>query len=112
MPAANLRRKALQMLLLCTAFWALSFPVMKALTLTQQAILPGAGSWFLSALCVMLRFLIAGLLLLAACPAAVKNLSRREMEQGLWLALFVSAGNCLQMDGLAYISASTAAFLT
>jgi drug/metabolite transporter (DMT)-like permease len=112
MPPANLRRKALQMLLLCTAFWALSFPVMKALTLAQQNLLPGAGTWFISSLCVMLRFLIAGLLMLLVSPASVKTLTRRELEQGLWLALFVSAGNCLQMDGLAYVPASTSAFLT
>ena len=112
MPSTHLRRKALQALVLCTSFWALSFPVMKALTMAQQNILPGAGSWFISSLCVMLRFLIAGLLVLLVFPGSVKTVSRREMEQGLWLALFVAAGNCLQMDGLAYISASTAAFLT
>jgi drug/metabolite transporter (DMT)-like permease len=112
MPPAQLRRKALQMLLLCTSFWALSFPLMKTLGLTQQQILPGAGSWFLSSLCVLFRFLIAGLLLLLVSPAQIKTASRREMEQGLWLAFFASAGICLQMDGLAYVSASTSAFLT
>jgi len=112
MPSSPLRRKALQVLLLCTAFWALSFPVMKALTMAQQSLLPGAGTWFISSLCVMSRFLIAGVLLLIVFPGSVKSLSRRELEQGLWLALFVSVGNCLQMDGLAYIPASTAAFLT
>jgi drug/metabolite transporter (DMT)-like permease len=112
MQSANLRRKALQMLVLCTAFWSLSFPVMKALTLHQQKILPEAGSWFISSLCVMLRFLIAGIVLLIFSLGQIKTLTRRELEQGLWLGLFVSLGNCLQMDGLAYISASTAAFLT
>lgn len=112
MPSHHLRRKAFQILLLCTSFWALSFPVMKALAMAQQNLLPGAGTWFISSLCVMLRFLVAGLLLLVVFPGSLKALSRREMEQGLWLALFVSVGNCLQMDGLAYISASTAAFLT
>ena len=63
MPPAQLRRQALQMLVLCTACWALSFPAMKTLILTQQAILPGAGSWFLSSLCVTARFLLAGALL-------------------------------------------------
>ena len=100
------------MLLLCTAFWALSFPAMKALALTQQRALPHAGSWFFSSLCVMSRFLIAGLLLLLVSPARIKTLSRRELEQGLWLAFCASSGVGLQMDGLAYIPASTSAFLT
>jgi len=112
MSPAHLRRKALQMLLLCTSFWALSFPLMKTLGLTQQQILPGAGSWFLSSLCVLFRFLSAGLLLLLVSPTQIKTASRREMEQGIWLAFFASAGICLQMDGLAYVSASTSAFLT
>ena len=112
MQSANLRRKALQMLLLCTAFWSLSFPVMKALTLHQEKILPEAGSWFISSLCVMLRFLLAGIVLLLFSTAKIKTVTRLEIEQGLWLGLFVALGTCLQMDGLAYIPASTAAFLT
>lgn len=112
MAPANLRRKALQMLVLCTAFWSLSFPLMKALTLHQENILPGVGSWFISSLCVMLRFLLAGIVLLLVSPSKVLTVTRLEIEQGLWLGLFVSLGNVLQMDGLAYTSASTSAFLT
>lgn len=112
MPPVNLRRKALLVLVLCTAFWALSFPAMKTLVLTQQKILPDAGSWFISSLCVTYRFLLAGALLLIFFFARIKTISRREVEQGMWLALFASAGICLQMDGLAYVSASTSAFLT
>src|ERR1035438_6546026 len=87
MPPAHLRRQAFRILLLCTTFWALSFPAMKALVLAQQKILPGAGSWFISSLCVTYRFLIAGGLLLVIFFAKVKTSSRREIEQGLWLAL-------------------------
>jgi drug/metabolite transporter (DMT)-like permease len=99
-------------LVLCTAFWALSFPAMKTLTLAQQKMLPDAGSWFISSLCVMYRFLLAGALLLIFFFRRLKTVSRREMEQGIWLAFFASAGICLQMDGLARVSASTSAFLT
>ena len=106
------RRQALQALLLCTCFWALSFPAMKTLAMTQQKLLPGAGTWFLSSLCVASRFLLAGVLLLLISPSQLKSVSRRELEQGLWLAFFASSGVCFQMDGLAYISASTSAFLT
>ena len=112
MPPANLRRQALPMLVLCTAFWALSFPTMKALALTQQEILPGAGSWFISSLSVLYRFLIAGGILLVISRAEIKTISRREMEQGIWLGIFTTIGISLQMDGLAYTSASTSAFLT
>ncbi len=100
------------MLVLCTSFWALSFPAMKALALAQEEILPGAGSWFISSLSVFYRFLIAGGLLLAFSFAQVKTVSRREVEQGLLLAVFTTIGISLQMDGLAYTSASTSAFLT
>ena len=112
MSPTQLRRKALQMLLVCTSFWALSFPVMKTLGLTQQRILPEAGTWFLSSLCVLFRFLLAGAVLLLISPAQIRTAARREIEQGLWLAFFASAGICLQMDGLAYVPASTSAFLT
>jgi drug/metabolite transporter (DMT)-like permease len=112
MPAANLRRKAFQRLVLCTLFWALSFPAMKALALVQQEILPNAGSWFISSLSVFYRFLLAGGLLLVISFAEFKTITHRELEQGLWLGLFTTVGICLQMDGLAYTSASTSAFLT
>lgn len=85
---------------------------MKTLALLQQKILPEAGTWFISSLCVTYRFLIAGFLLLIFFLPEVKTMSRREMEQGLWLGFFVTAGICLQMDGLAYVPASTSAFLT
>lgn len=85
---------------------------MKTLGLTQHKLLPGAGSWFISSLCVMSRFLLAGLLLLLFSFRQIQTLSRRELEQGICLAFFSSAGVCLQMDGLVWIPASTSAFLT
>ncbi len=105
-------RRALQMLVLATAFWGLSFPVMKALSLTQQKLLPDASSWFFTSLGVTLRFGAAGLLLLPFAITSLRKLSRREIEQGLVLAAFGAAGILFQMDGLAYTSASTSAFLT
>jgi drug/metabolite transporter (DMT)-like permease len=106
------RRKALQMLLLCTAFWALSFPLMKALAMLQQGILPAAGSWFFTSCCVMLRFSLAGILLLFTVFPELKTITRRELEQGLGLAFAASAGVGFQMDGLNYVSTSVSAFLT
>jgi drug/metabolite transporter (DMT)-like permease len=106
------RSKAIGMLLLATPCWALSFPVMKALALEQQKLLPDAGTWFFTALGVMIRFGSAGLALLPFLFFLRQNISRREMEQGIVLALFGGAGILFQMDGLAYTAASTSAFLT
>ena len=106
------RSKAIGMLLLATPCWALSFPVMKALVLEQQRLLPDAGTWFFTALGVTLRFATAGLLLLPVLFFRRENISRREMEQGIILAVFGGAGILFQMDGLAYTAASTSSFLT
>ncbi len=105
------RSKAIGMLILATPCWALSFPVMKALELEQQRLLPGADTWFLTALGVMIRFGISGLLML---PFVIRTgrFTRREIEQGLLLALFGGGGIAFQMDGLSYTMASTSAFLT
>jgi drug/metabolite transporter (DMT)-like permease len=105
------RSKAIGMLMLATPCWALSFPVMKALALAQQQLLPGTGSWFFTGLGVTVRFGAAGLLML---PLGLRGgrISRREIEQGVMLALFGGGGIGLQMDGLTYTAASTSAFLT
>jgi len=102
----------MRMLVFCTALWSLSFPVMKALALTQQALLPQSGSWFFTALSVTYRFGVAGLLLWLLCWRQVRTLRRLEVEQGVLLALFGGVGILFQMDGLVYTPASTSAFLT
>jgi drug/metabolite transporter (DMT)-like permease len=100
------------MLVFCTMLWALSFPVMKALLQTQQNLLPGTGSWFFTALNVTYRFGLAGLLLLPFAWRQMRSLRWREWEQAWLIGLFGGAGILFQMDGLAYTSASTSAFLT
>jgi drug/metabolite transporter (DMT)-like permease len=112
MSVSHDRSKALGMLVLAALCWALSFPVMKALALEQQKLLPDAGSWFFTALGVMIRFGAAGLLMLPWLFRAGGKISRREIEQGLLLAAFGAGGILFQMDGLAYTAASTSAFLT
>jgi drug/metabolite transporter (DMT)-like permease len=106
------RLRAVGMLVLATPCWALSFPVMKALALEQQKLLPDANSWFFTALGVFIRFGVAGLLLLPFLFRAGQRLTWREIEQGILLAAFGGAGILFQMDGLAYTHASTSAFLT
>jgi drug/metabolite transporter (DMT)-like permease len=92
--------------------WGLSFPAMKALVQTQQCLLPEVGSWFLTALCVTYRFGLAGLLLLPFAFRQFRSIRWREIEQGLVIGLFGGSGILSQMNGLAYTSASTSAFLT
>ena len=112
MSESRSRSRAVGMLILATPCWALSFPVMKALALEQQKLLPDAGTWFFTALGVVIRFGLAGLLMLPLLFRAGGKFSRHEIEQGILLAAFGGAGILFQMDGLAYTAASTSAFLT
>lgn len=100
------------MLVAATGMWALSFPLMKSLALEQQKLLPDAGSWFFTALGVMYRFGIAGVILALFAFRDLKRITRLEWEQGIGLAVFGAVGILFQMDGLSYTAASTSAFLT
>jgi drug/metabolite transporter (DMT)-like permease len=100
------------MLVACCAVWAFSFPAMKSLALLGEQSAPGNNSFFFAALCVTERFTLAGLLLTLFPGLRLRQLTRREVKQGLGLGLFGAAGLILQMDGMAYTHASTAAFLT
>jgi len=104
--------QAVRMLVLCTLFWAVSFPTMKALNLAQQASIPEGGSWLFAALCVMLRFFFSALIVLGFCWRSLRRISRGEIQQGVGLGLFGAGGLLFQVDGLMYTSASTSAFLT
>jgi drug/metabolite transporter (DMT)-like permease len=105
-------RKAISMLLLATFFWASSFPIVKALALEQQRLVPDAGSWFFALVGAMYRFGIAGGLLALFLNRSLTKLTKLELEQGFWLAAFGVGGILFQMDGLSYTAASTSAFLT
>lgn len=106
------RLRAVQMLVLATGLWGLSFPTMKALAMTQDALLPGRGTWFFSALCMVVRFGAAAVVMLLLSARTLRKMTRLEITQGAGLGLFGGLGMLLQMDGLAYTSASTSAFLT
>lgn len=104
--------RAIQLLILATLLWGLSFPVTKALALTQQQLLGGSNTWFLASLLNVFRFgLAAAVLLLFAAPT-LRRFTRLEVSQGLGLGLFGGVGILLQVDGLAHTAASTSAFLT
>ena len=106
------RLKAIEILTACTALWALSFPVMKALGLAQQNLLPGNGTWFFTSRGVMYRFGLSALVMAILYRRELKAITRRELEQGMLLASFGVGGISFQMDGLSYTAASTSAFLT
>ncbi|RME94222.1 MAG: DMT family transporter [Verrucomicrobia bacterium] len=100
------------MLVAATLCWAVSFPVMRALSLHQPALVSGAGSWFFSSLGVAARFWAAGLCLALLCARELPGLTRLEIEQGVGLGVFGALGMLFQMDGLAHTEASVSAFLT
>jgi drug/metabolite transporter (DMT)-like permease len=106
------RLRAAQMLVLANACWALSFPIMKALNFLQAPLLPGSSSWFIASMTISIRSGLAAVIMLAVCAKSLRQLTRLELWEGLGLGVFASVGLIFQMDGLAYTSASTSAFLT
>lgn len=107
-----LRSHAAKILIFCCFCWAFSFPAMKALSLVGERNAPGNSSVFYAALCVVVRFTIAAVLLALMCGRSLAGLTRREVLQGAGLGFFGGIGLLLQMDGMSYTHASTAAFLT
>jgi drug/metabolite transporter (DMT)-like permease len=105
--------RALLMLLVANFFWGLSFPLIKAIVLLNESLVPGTGgTWFSSVYTVAPRFLLALLLMLAIRPRDCRGMTAGEWKQGVILGLFAAAGMLLQNDGLQYTAASTSAFLT
>lgn len=107
-----IRLRALQMLVVANVCWALSFPTMKAMAILQQPLLPQSSSWFIASMTIIVRFSLAALVMLVVCWPTLRRLTRLEVWEGVGLGVFASAGLIFQMDGLAYTSASTSAFLT
>jgi len=104
--------KALLMLLLANAFWGLSFPAIKAVVLVHESLLPGSGNWFVTAMAVTPRYILAALVMLLWQVKNLGLITRGELRQGVELGLFASMGTILQNDGLQLTSASVSAFLT
>jgi drug/metabolite transporter (DMT)-like permease len=105
-------RTAILLLILACLFWGISFPVSKSLTLLYLQSMPGSSSWFVVSLQGSIRFLMAGLLMVPFCWRELRSLRGSELIQGFGLGFCGGAGMLLQMDGLAYTSASISAFLT
>ena len=111
-PAHPLRRRALAWLLFSTVLWGLSFPLAKALVMMQLVRLPGADTLFLVAWDLVIRFGLAGVIVILGTLGSLRRITRLEVVQGVGLGLFAAGGVFLQNDGLNYTSASTSAFLT
>jgi len=99
------------LLILASALWGVSFPLVKALHLEQAARLPGVSTVFLASWMQFARFGLGALMLL---PWVIgrKPPTANEIHQGVVIALWGGAGMWLQADSLAYTEASTSAFLT
>ena len=104
--------RAVLMLVLANVYWGLSFPLIKAIALAHQQLLPGSGSWFITACMLAPRFILGAALLALWRRGALHGMTAREIRQGTGLALFAALGMAFQNDGLQYTSASTSAFLT
>ena len=106
------RPRALLMLLVANFFWGLSFPLIKAIVLLHEKLLPAAGTWFSAVYSVAPRFLLATLIMLALRPRDAWRATAGEWKQGVIIGLFAAAGMLLQNDALQFTAASTSAFLT
>jgi len=100
------------MLLVANLFWGLSFPVIKAVVLVHEQVLPGSGTWFITAMTVAPRFVLALAILAVLQGRGLADITRREVRQGVALGLFAAVGMIFQNDGLQFTEASTSAFLT
>lgn len=99
-------------LLLANLFWGLSFPLIKALVLAHQQVLPGSSTWFITACTVAPRFLLATVVLLLVLWKKLGTFTRLEIRQGVLLGVTAGGGMLFQNDGLQFTSASVSAFLT
>ncbi len=111
-PRSALHVRAVLMLVVANVFWALSFPLIKAIALVHGRLLPDSGSWFITACTIAPRFVLAAAILAVWQRGALRRLTRGEVRQAAGLALFASLGMLFQNDGLQFTSASTSAFLT
>lgn len=85
---------------------------MKALFLVQAPDLGKDNTFFVSSLCLVYRFGLAALVMLAATARSLSKLTRNEVWHGVGVGVFGGLGILFQMNALADISASSSAFLT
>lgn len=88
------------LLILGTAFWGISFPV------TKMAVDAVSQSTFL-----LYRFLLASLVLSIVLFRHIKKTTRRNIAQGIYLAIPLTLGIHFQTLGLKHTAASQCAFI-
>jgi drug/metabolite transporter (DMT)-like permease len=99
-------------LIVATAFWGISFPLIKAIWLAQEQLVPAPPNFFLASAATVVRFGTAGVIMALFAARTLCRLTRLEFTQGINLGIFCGLGILFQMDGLAHTPASTSAFLT
>jgi drug/metabolite transporter (DMT)-like permease len=98
--AGSGQRIAIVALTCATAVWGWSY-------LATAWLLPEMGTPSL----VAVRFVVAGLIMVAVRSRAIGSLGRRHTLAGLSLALFLASGTLLQVEGQHFIPASQSGFL-
>ena len=80
--STRLRLRATLWLVAATVLWGLSFPLAKALAIAQHALLPGADTWFLAAVSLVVRFGLAAWLLALGSLRTWRTMTRRNGGRG------------------------------
>jgi drug/metabolite transporter (DMT)-like permease len=111
-PGVALIQKGRALLIGATLFWGFSFPLIRALQLTQRAQVLQVPDSALAFADLTMRFGGAAILFLPFYARHLASITRREWLQAAGLALFGGIGLYLQTLGLAWTDASIAAFLT
>lgn len=106
------RVKARLILLFSGVFWGLSFPLVKALLLLNERLIPQGGGTFRMLYAAAPRFFVALGLLAAFQIRQGFRITRPEWRQGLLVGGYAAVAMLLQNDGLRFTQASTSAFLT
>ena len=99
-------------LIFATMIWGVSFPLIKAIWLSQERLVPSPPDFFLASLATVVRFGGAALIIALFSIPMLGKTTRLELHQGIALGIFGGLGIIFQMDGLAHTPASTSAFLT
>jgi len=110
---------AICVLVMVSALWGLSFPIMKSMSSQMEIGLGLKGSQvsslthiaFTSGM-IGLRFLIALVVLCLFCPKLVRHATKAEWIAGICIGIVFYVGLVLQVMGLATIPASRSGFLT
>src|SRR5262245_26240229 len=92
---ASLHRRAILGLLGANFLWGLSFPLIKAAVHAHEALVPGSGNWFITAMTVGPRFLLAAVVLGLLLRTQLAALTRAELHQGVRMGLSNGLGMLL-----------------